>query len=42
MEKKKSTKKRKEEWNGLSPILFLIRFYQAYISKHKNEENNYI
>ena len=20
----------------------LIRFYQAYISKHKNEENNYI
>ena len=42
MEKKKSTKQRKEEWNGLSPILFLIRFSEGIYPSIKDEENNYI
>ena len=36
-EKKKSTKKRKEEWHGLRPYSFLIRFCEAYISRHNHD-----
>ena len=42
MEKKKSTKKRKKKWKWAAPINFLIRFSQAYMSKHNHKENNYI